>query len=71
MLAAWPERRISIRTKVATAIIMNTAKENRNTLSTVSTAEASTIRKARMASVTWSRSRRRENIRTTTPNNAR
>ncbi len=50
---------------------MNKAKENRKMLSTVSTAEASTIRKARMASVTWSRSRRRENIRTTTPNNAR
>ena len=68
MLAACPERRISMSTNVATAIIMNAANENRKMLSTVSTAEASTIRKARMASVTWSRSRRSENIRTTTPN---
>ena len=50
---------------------MKAAKENRKTLSTVKTADASTIRKARMARVTWSRSRRSENMRTTTPNKAK
>ena len=52
MLAVRPERRISMSTNVATAISMNTANENRNALSTVNTAAASTIRKARMARVT-------------------
>ena len=47
-VAACPDRRISIRMNVATAISMNPAKGSRKTLSTVSTAEASTIRKARI-----------------------
>ena len=46
-------------------------KRERKTLSTVSTADARTIRKARMAKVMWSRSRRSENMRITTPNKAR
>ena len=46
MLAMWLERRISIRTAVATAISRNAANENRNVLSTVRTADASTMRKA-------------------------
>ena len=45
--------------------------EQENALSTVRTAEASTIRNARIARVMWSRSLRNENMRTTTPNNAR
>ena len=44
--------RISIKMNVATAISMNPAKKKRKMLSTVSTADASTIRKARIARVT-------------------